>query len=170
MSLHDHFQPMDPPANGLRSVQRRARRRAVQRKLVSGSPLVVIPFVLFLGIAAVNENAEVDGSQDASTATVTTVQRPSGVTEIGTISPDPAGLPGSSVAVQRTTSAWFTMLVGLLIVVVTLAGSIMRTLRSTTPASRFTRTAKVFLVIGVTAPLWLYFLMNWFFGSDATVG
>jgi hypothetical protein len=111
MNLADHFETLEPPADGLQRVRLRARRRALQQCVAGGATALLLPFVALLGLALVNVGGERDS---AAVQTVTPSSAPAnsgsitpGDIKISGIGPDPAGLPGSSASVTRVNAVMF---------------------------------------------------------------
>src|SRR4051812_45619934 len=72
MNLSEHFEPLEPPVDGLRQVRRTARRRAVVRRLSKGSALLVFVFMISGPLIASNwftpQGAELQVSNAPSVA------------------------------------------------------------------------------------------------------
>lgn len=122
MNLADHFEPFDPPPDGLRSVRRKAKRRAIAHRLSRGGGLLV--FLLVVGIAQMVTNgppSESDNVEYSTGARDSTAVAP----EADRV-PSPSSTEGVADAAARHESTWLwssLLLIGVLVLVVTLLAS-----------------------------------------------
>jgi hypothetical protein len=155
MSLAEHFEPLEPPENGLRVVRKRARRRAVSSRLARGGALMFLPVLFISGAFLVGGNTDTDDVSFPSTTHITDPHNDSdttgvnisnGSTEITNIRPDATGLPGSSVSTTAVKGTVFFSIPIVLIIAMTVLISVMRARRATVPLDHFSLIERGILV------------------------
>lgn len=177
MNLADSFEPQAPPEHGLQHVRRRARVRALQRQVSTGTAML-LPFIVGGGLYLANgfndngssspytQGASSDGGGGVGPASISK-QTIDGLN--GNITPDAQGLPGSSVSATYINGiAYYGDILAAIFIFVVVIASIVRTARSDEPVAWFSKPARWVLAISF---LWILttLIIGWFFSPGHSV-
>ena len=152
-------------------MRRTARRRSVQRRLVSGGAAMLVPFSLLIGTIAVSWSFQTGMaiSDEAPSATSPSpTSTTSGMSDAGSNSAktqgnsldsmqfNPNGLPGNDIAATTVSGMlWVQLIIGTPVILLTFIISLVHAYRTKIPVVRTPRWAKVAYAFGLTAGLWV---------------